>query len=54
MWASVSWPIWMYVSFTGILVYLMMYHLHPLLLAMEDDVTTAWSGFTIWHKVLAT
>ena len=27
-----GWPIWMYVSVTGVLVYLMLYHLAPALL----------------------
>ncbi|MCC6908849.1 MAG: DUF420 domain-containing protein [Phycisphaerales bacterium] len=31
--AVVTWPIWMYVSVTGVLVYLMLYHLQPLLAA---------------------
>jgi len=26
-----TWPIWMYVSVTGVLVYLMLYHLAPVL-----------------------
>ena len=26
-----TWPIWMYVSVTGVLVYLMLYHLAPAL-----------------------
>jgi putative membrane protein len=26
-----TWPIWMYVSITGVIVYLMLYHLHPAL-----------------------
>jgi uncharacterized membrane protein YozB (DUF420 family) len=26
-----TWPIWMYVSVTGVLVYLMLYHLGPAL-----------------------
>jgi uncharacterized membrane protein YozB (DUF420 family) len=32
-WARITWPIWMYVSVTGVIVYLMLYHLHPALLA---------------------
>ncbi len=31
--AVITWPIWMYVSLTGVLVYLMLYHLQPLLAA---------------------
>lgn len=27
--ARVAWPIWMYVSVTGVLIYLMLYHLNP-------------------------
>ena len=27
----VTWPMWMYVSVTGVLVYLMLYHLAPAL-----------------------
>jgi putative membrane protein len=28
-WARVTWPIWMYVSVTGVVVYWMLYHLAP-------------------------
>ena len=27
--ARVTWPIWMYVSVTGVVVYVMLYHLYP-------------------------
>ncbi len=27
--ARVAWPIWMYVSVTGVLIYLLLYHLNP-------------------------
>lgn len=27
--ARVAWPIWMYVSVTGVVIYLMLYHLNP-------------------------
>lgn len=27
--ARVAWPIWMYVSITGVLIYLMLYHFNP-------------------------
>lgn len=30
--ARITWPIWMYVAVTGVLVYLMLYQLHPVLL----------------------
>jgi len=30
--ARITWPIWMYVAVTGVIVYLMLYHLHPALL----------------------
>lgn len=30
-WARVTWPIWMYVSVTGVVVYWMLYHLAPTL-----------------------
>lgn len=33
--AKVTWPIWMYVSVTGVIVYFMLYHLQPALLAAE-------------------
>ncbi len=29
--ARVAWPIWMYVSLTGIAIYLLLYHVNPLL-----------------------
>ena len=28
--AVVAWPIWLYVSFTGVLIYLLLYHWNPL------------------------
>jgi putative membrane protein len=28
-WARFAWPIWMYVSITGILIYLLLYPLNP-------------------------
>lgn len=28
-WARVTWPIWLYVSLTGVIVYLLLYHLYP-------------------------
>jgi len=28
--ARLTWPIWMYVSVTGVLIYLLLYHLNPL------------------------
>ena len=31
--ARITWPLWMYVSVTGVLIYLMLYHLDPYLLA---------------------
>lgn len=31
--AVITWPIWMYVSVTGVMVYLMLYHLEPMLAA---------------------
>ncbi len=27
--ARIAWPIWMYVSVTGVLIYLLLYHLNP-------------------------
>jgi putative membrane protein len=30
-WARVTWPIWMYVSVTGVVVYYMLYHVAPTL-----------------------
>ncbi|HEY3245781.1 MAG TPA: DUF420 domain-containing protein [Phycisphaerae bacterium] len=27
--ARITWPIWMYVSVTGVLIYIMLYHLYP-------------------------
>ncbi len=27
--ARVAWPIWMYVSVTGVLIYVLLYHLNP-------------------------
>ncbi len=33
--AKITWPIWMYVSVTGVVVYLMLYHLHPYLVAQQ-------------------
>jgi hypothetical protein len=27
--ARIAWPIWMYVSVTGVVIYLLLYHLHP-------------------------
>jgi uncharacterized membrane protein YozB (DUF420 family) len=27
--ARIAWPIWMYVSITGVVIYLMLYHLNP-------------------------
>jgi putative membrane protein len=32
-WARITWPIWMYVSVTGVVVYYMLYHLAPTLAA---------------------
>lgn len=32
-WARITWPIWMYVSVTGVVVYAMLYHLAPRLVA---------------------
>ncbi len=32
-WARITWPIWMYVSVTGVVVYFMLYHLAPTLQA---------------------
>jgi putative membrane protein len=32
-WARVTWPVWMYVSVTGVIVYWMLYHLAPRLVA---------------------
>lgn len=32
-WARVTWPVWMYVSVTGVVVYWMLYHLAPTLVA---------------------
>lgn len=29
VWARLTWPIWMYVSVTGVVVYFMLYHLAP-------------------------
>lgn len=29
IWARITWPIWMYVSVTGVVVYFMLYHLAP-------------------------
>ena len=29
--AKVTWPIWMYVSVTGVIVYVMLYHLQPMM-----------------------
>lgn len=31
VWARITWPIWMYVSVTGVVVYFMLYHLAPTL-----------------------
>lgn len=28
-WARITWPIWLYVSVTGVAVYVMLYHLYP-------------------------
>ena len=28
-WARVTWPVWMYVSVTGVVIYVMLYHLYP-------------------------
>ena len=30
-WARITWPVWMYVSVTGVVVYWMLYHLAPTL-----------------------
>ena len=27
--ARIAWPIWMYVSVTGVLIYVLLYHLNP-------------------------
>ena len=27
--AKVAWPIWMYVSVTGVMIYTLLYHLNP-------------------------
>jgi uncharacterized membrane protein YozB (DUF420 family) len=27
--ARITWPIWMYVSITGVAIYLLLYHLNP-------------------------
>lgn len=32
-WARFTWPIWMYVSITGVVVYVMIYEIHPVLLS---------------------
>lgn len=29
VWAKWTWPIWLYVSVTGVIVYVMLYHLYP-------------------------
>lgn len=34
--ARITWPIWMYVAVTGVIVYFMLYHLHPALLKSRD------------------
>jgi len=31
--AKITWPIWMYVSVTGVLVYMMLYHVQPAMLS---------------------
>lgn len=28
-WARITWPIWLYVSLTGVVVYAMLYHIYP-------------------------
>ncbi|MBM4001683.1 MAG: DUF420 domain-containing protein [Planctomycetes bacterium] len=28
-WARITWPIWLYVSVTGVIVYLLLYHVYP-------------------------
>ncbi len=42
--ARVTWPIWMYVAVTGVIVYFMLYHLHPALKATApvQEVLDAW------------
>lgn len=40
-WARWTWPIWLYVSITGIVVYLMLYHLGPALHGAVPDAAGA-------------
>jgi len=35
--ARVTWPLWMYVSVTGVVIYLLLYHLDPYLLARSPS-----------------
>jgi uncharacterized membrane protein YozB (DUF420 family) len=42
--ARVAWPIWMYVSVTGVLIYLVLYHLDPWLYGPGSSAGPATGG----------
>ncbi len=42
--ACVGYPIWLYVSITGVLIYLMLYHFNPPPSEAASVVTSAWAA----------